>query len=137
MSTKFFKLKFSDKILIFLKHGDIILNFMTQRTEKWDCFWMVWWCHRIPLVQFFFFFLFFCFELKLIKDTCLRSTRTLTTALWKTSTVEGFMDMDQDACLFFHQDLCKHHETKINDGALKIITYKNIGPGRSKNIAPN
>lgn len=45
--------------------------------------------------------------------------------------------MDQDACLFFHQDLCKHHETKINDGALKIITYKNIGPGRSKNIAPN
>ena len=39
-------------------------------------------------------------------------------------TVEDFMDMDQDTCYFCHQYFSKHHETKINKGALKIITHK-------------
>ena len=50
-------------------------------------------------------------------------------------TVEDFTDMDQDTCLFFHQDFSKHHETKINGGALKIITYRKILSRTSKNIA--
>ena len=37
-------------------------------------------------------------------------------------TVEDFTDMDQDMCWFFHQ------ETKINEGALKIITCKKCNP---------
>ena len=50
--------------------------------------------------------------------------------------VEDLMDMDQDTCQFFHQDFSKCHETKINEGALKIITRKKIIPRTSKNIAP-
>ena len=42
--------------------------------------------------------------------------------------------MDQDKCFFFHQDLSKH-ETKINEGALKIITRKKIQPRTPKNTA--
>ena len=52
------------------------------------------------------------------------------------ATVEDFTDMDQDTCLFFHQDFSKHHETKINGGALKIITCQKIRSRTSKNIAP-
>ena len=43
--------------------------------------------------------------------------------------------MVQDTCFFFHQDLSKHHETKINEGALKIITRKKIQPRTPKNTA--
>ena len=35
------------------------------------------------------------------------------------ATVEDFTDMDQDTCLFFHQDFSKHHETKINGDAFE------------------
>ena len=49
------------------KHRRIILNSMTQTREKWDShvfsrldIYMVWTCHIIPWVQFYFF----CLELK-------------------------------------------------------------------------
>ena len=44
--------------------------------------------------------------------------------------------MDQETCSYFYQDFSKHRETKINEGALKIITHKKIRPRTSKNIAP-
>ena len=49
---------------------------------------------------------------------------TFTTACWKTRhpTVEDLTDMDQDTCWFFQQ------ETKINEGALKIINCKKCNP---------
>ena len=37
------------------------------------------------------------------------------------------MHMDQDTCQFFHQDFSKYHETKINEGALKIVTRDKNG----------
>ena len=36
MSTKFVRLELSEKLLPLLKHGDIILNSMTQTREKKD-----------------------------------------------------------------------------------------------------
>ena len=60
------------------KHGDITLNSMIQKREKWDShvlsrpdFWMVWRCHGIYSLRYFFFF---CSELTVIKDTWRRTT---------------------------------------------------------------
>ena len=52
-------------------------------------------------------------------------------------TVEDFTDMDQDTCLFFHQDFSKHHETKINGGALKIITCQKIRSALQRTLHQN
>ena len=38
--------------------------------------------------------------------------------------------------LFFHQDLSKHHETKIDEGVWKIISYIKVRVYASKKIAP-
>ena len=57
MSTKFVRLELSEKLLPLLKHGDIILNSMTQTRGKKDI-WnrpdisMSWRSHRIPCVHF-------------------------------------------------------------------------------------
>ena len=50
--------------------------------------------------------------------------------------VEDFTNMDQDMHLFFHQDLSKHHETKIDEGVWKIISYIKVRVYASKKIAP-
>ena len=39
-------------------------------------------------------------------------------------TFEDFMDMDQDKCLFCHQNSSEHHEMKINEGAWKLSHAK-------------
>ena len=57
MSTKFVRLELSEKLLPLLKHGDIILNSMTQTREKKDILnrpdiSMSWRSHRIPCVHF-------------------------------------------------------------------------------------
>ena len=39
-------------------------------------------------------------------------------------TVVDFTDMDEETCWFFHKDFTKHHETKINEVVLKIITCR-------------
>ena len=43
------------------KHGEIILNTMSQKIEKWDSlvlgrgdFWIIWRCHGIPCFHFIF-----------------------------------------------------------------------------------
>ena len=61
MSTKFVRLELSEKNLPLPKHGDLILNSMTQAREKWDShllsrpeFLMV--CHGIPCVHIYFLF---------------------------------------------------------------------------------
>ena len=41
---------------------------------------------------------------------------------WRQPIVEDFTDMGQDTCWFFHQDLSKHHETKICKIFWKIIS---------------
>ena len=38
--------------------------------------------------------------------------------------------------IFFHQDFGKHHETKTDEGAWKIISCTKIRACTSKNIAP-
>ena len=53
-----------------------------------------------------------------------------------TLTVENFTDMDQDTYKFFHQDLSKHHETKINENASKFITCKKIRICTSTKVEP-
>ena len=63
MSTKSVRVELSEKFLSLPRHGDIILNSMTQTREKWDShvlsrpdFCMVWICHGIPCVHFYFLF---------------------------------------------------------------------------------
>ena len=63
MSTKSVRLELSEKILLLSKHGDIILNSMSLTGEKWVShtlsrpnFWMVWGCHGIPWLHFYFLF---------------------------------------------------------------------------------
>ena len=101
---------------------------------------MAWRCHGILCFHFYFFF---CLEATLGKDTWMRATSatamvifsrvlfrklldhnyvkvssqqlggTLTTEFWRTPDGWRFMDMD---------DFSKYHETKISEGALKIIS---------------
>ena len=61
MWAKFVRLELPEKILPLEKHGDMILNYMTQTREKRDChvfsrpnFWMVWRCLGITCVHFIF-----------------------------------------------------------------------------------
>ena len=107
---------------------------------------------EMPWYSVFSFLFFFCLEATLGKDTWMRATSatamvifsrvlfrklldhnyvkvssqqlggTLTTEFWRTPDGWRFMDMDQHTCRFFHQDFSKYHETKISEGALKIIS---------------
>ena len=69
------KIRIIGKTLPLPRHGDIILNSMTQTREKWDSlvlsradFCIVWRCHGIPC-----FHLFFCLEAKVKKNIWMRT----------------------------------------------------------------
>ena len=58
-----YQVKVIGKTLTLLKQKDIILNSMTQTREKWDSlvfsrgdFWMIWRCHGILYIHFYFLF---------------------------------------------------------------------------------
>ena len=54
MSTNtFVRLELSEKNLSLRKHGDIILGFLVLSSPD---FWMIWRCHGIPYVHFYFLF---------------------------------------------------------------------------------
>ena len=49
-------------------------------------------------------------------------------------TVEDFMDLDQDRCEFFHQDLSKHNQTKINEGIGKLSVAQKSKPAPQRTL---
>ena len=107
------------------EHGDIILNTMSQKREKWNPFvlgraefWMIWRSYGIPCFNFNFLFgnngkreqlnendvrhsygIFF-FENVILKHKVLsqRLRGTLTTAFEKHLTVEHFTNLNQHTC---------------------------------------
>lgn len=42
--------------------------------------------------------------------------------------------MDQDRCQFFHQDLSKHHKTKINEGHGKLSVAQKFDPAPKRKL---
>ena len=125
-------------------------------------FWMVWRCHGIPCVHFYFLFWtiirkryfdesdfhhcygnFFESAIPNVVWSQLYSKFFLNSCEvhWPKHfeshpAAEDFTEMDQDTCWLLHQDLSKHYRTEINKGALKITTCKKIRPRTSKKIAP-
>ena len=121
--------------------------FLLSRSDLW----IVWRCHGILRVYWYYF----CLEPTVRKDACMRTTSINAiffskVAFWKfllnnyeahwkqhferSPTVEYFLDMDQLTCYIFHQDFSKH-ETKIDKSASKKISFTKIPVCNSKNIA--
>ena len=108
---------------------------MTQTKERREShvlrrpdFWMVWRCHDIPCVYCYFSFsnkrqkahldendFHHCygnfFRIAILK--VILSQLFSKQHFERHHTVEDFMDLDQDRCEFFHQDLSKHNQTKV------------------------
>ena len=59
---------------------------------------------------------------------------TLTTAFERHVTVEDFPDVDQNTCEFFLGYY--YHETKMDEGACEVISWKKIRASSSKKIGP-
>ena len=126
-------------------------------------FWMVWRCHGILCIYVYFSFFFKsnvrrgyldesdfrhcfgnCFESAIPKVSWSQLITTITSSQQLQNNIDNsilksileFTDMDQGTCYSVHQDFSKYNVTRINEGALKIITRKKIPPRTSKSIAP-
>ena len=96
---------------------------------------MVWRCHGI-LCDNFHCLLFRVWanskKRNLNKSEYQGSFSTITRHIYKSilkdtlQSVKDFTNMDQDTCKVFTQDLSKHHKTKIDKGARKIISCTKI-----------
>ena len=93
MSTKFDRSEFSEKNFAFTKSS------VTQTKEKWDSrvlstpnFWMVWRCHGILCVYFYFF----CLEATLGKDTKMRATSATVMAIFSRVLFRKLLDHSHD-----------------------------------------
>ena len=138
---------------------------MTQTTEKWDSmvsskadFWMLWSCHGIPCFHFSFLF-----RSNSKKNTRMRSTFVTVMVLFQKRHFGGYLisaifkilnnceahwqqhlkDTLQLKILQtwinmrINSFLDKYDETKMNEGALEIISRIKIWACSLKNIAPS
>ena len=79
---------------------------------------MLWRCHVIPCVHFYFFFRIHC---KVHWQKHFEGQDTLQLKILRTW-------IKISANSFIHQDLSKHHKEKINEYTFKIITCKKYKP---------
>ena len=125
-------------------------------------FWIVWRYHGIWQVHFYFLFrtddkkrhldehdfrhcCFFFFSkvpfFKLLDHSYVQSSFSVITRHVHNSVLKGSLQLNIlrtwiNICEFFHQDLGKDHETKVNEGNRQIISCTKIRACTSKNIAP-